>query len=200
MATTLQAQESELTGSVGGFVSLLSDSELSDSGGSLDADGTAIGFTGELGTDTVFGYIEYQDAGRDGSVSGVGFDLDSTETRVGFGVRTGDPTTNFVGKLERYDVDGELSGVGGTVTADDDGAGVHVGLEAKTSDTATLFGSAGYLDLGNSSGPELRAGIKAKVQDQVELFGEYRMLELDGDSGYADLELTDIRLGAKFLF
>ena len=200
LSAAAQAQDSQLTGSIGGFLSLLSDAEISDSSGSLDADGTAIGLRGELGTGTVFGYIDYQDSGRDGSVGPADFDLDTTETRVGFGVRTADPTMNFVGRLERYDVDAELSGVGGSLKADDDGAGVHVGIEAKTSDSATVFGSAGYLSLGDSAGPEFRLGIKARAQDKVEIFGEYRMMDLSGDSGVVDTELTDIRLGANFLF
>lgn len=196
----VQAQESDLRGSFGAYLSVMSDTELSDPVDTIDSDGTAFGLRGELGNDTVFAFIDHQDGSQDGSFLGASFDTDTEETRVGLGVRTSDPTLNFSGRLERYDGEITYKGVGGSFRLEDDGAGVHFGIEAKTSDTASLYGSAGVLQLGDSDGPEFRVGIKALVSDQVELFGEYRSLDLSFDDIDADLELTDIRIGGQFRF
>lgn len=200
LAMNGHTQENNLTGSAGVFFSLLSDTELSDSTETLDSDGTAFGLRAELGSDTVFAFIDHQDSSQDGDVTAGSFDTDVEETRVGLGVRSADPTLNFIGRLERYDAEITYSGDGGSLTLDDDGAGVHLGFEAKTSDTAAFYGSAGILLLGDSDGPEFRIGIKALVSNQVEFYGEYRMLDLSIDDSDADLELTDVRLGAQFRF
>lgn len=194
-----QAEEQSLSGSASIFIGLMSETELSDDSASLDADGTAFGFRGEVGTPTVFAYIDHQQGDQDGDLLGVGYDFDNTETRVGFGVRSDDPTLNFIGRLERYDAESEFSSSVVDDKFEDDGAGVHIGFESKTSDTAAFYASAGYLNLGETDGPEFKFGIKGIVADNVQLFGEYRTLTLEDDVD-DDFKLTDVRLGASFMF
>lgn len=200
LALPCAAQDGGLTGSIGGNFSLLSDSEVTDSSTSLDADGTALAVRAAFGTDAVSIYADVQDASHDGALLGVGYDIDVTETRVGVGIHSTSPTLVVSGYLERYDIDADIDFGGPKIRGDDDGAGVHLGLQSKTSDNAAIYGRAGYLSLGDADGPEFIAGVKALVSDNVNVYGEYRALRLKGDPGFSDLDLDDIRLGANFTF
>lgn len=194
------AQDSNLRGSVGANVALLSDSEVDDAGTSLDADGTAHAIRASFGTEVVSVYADRQDASHDGTIQGLDFDTDVTETRVGVGIHSSSPTLVVSGYLERYDIDADLDFGVASLKGDDDGAGVHIGFESKTSDSAAIYARAGYLNLGDADGPEFIGGVKALVSDNVNVYGEYRALRLSGDPGFVDFDLDDIRLGANFTF
>ena len=200
MALPCAAQDNGLKGSLGANVALLSDSDVNAAGTSLDAEGTAYALRAAFGTDTVSVYADRQDASHDGTIQGAKFDTDVTETRVGVGIHSSTPTVVISGYLERYDIDADIDFGVANVRGDDDGAGVHIGFETKTSDAAAIYARAGYLSLGDSDGPEFIGGVKALVSDNVNVYGEYRALRLNGDPGFVDFDMDDIRLGANFTF
>lgn len=193
-------QGAPLQGSISAYAGLLSESKIKDptAGLSDTADGSAFGLRGEIGNDLVFAYVDQQNASQDFTVALVPIDVDVTETRFGIGVRSDSPTVRWTGRLERYDLEMDLKVAGVKLSGDDDGVGVHLGLEADTSDRAFVYGSAGYFRLSDLSGPEFRAGMAGELADNVHLFGEYRLAMLDDST--TDLDLRDVRVGITFAF
>lgn len=193
-------QNNALQGSISAYAGLLSESKIKDptAGLSDTADGSALGLRGEFGNDLVFLYADHQEASQDFSVNRVPVDVDVSESRFGVGVRSDSPTVRWTGRLERYDLDMDLSVAGFSLSGSDDGVGVHVGLEADTSERAFFYGSAGYFRLSDLSGPEFRAGLAGELADNLHLFGEYRAAMLDDST--TDLDLRDVRIGISMAF
>jgi hypothetical protein len=167
--------------------------EYSESGVSEDADGSAIGFYGEIGSDMVFGYFEVNQ--NDLEVMDQDFDID--ETRIGLGIRGSNETGFLEARMEKYEAELELEGVSGSF--EDDGTGVHIGGGIPLNERAEIFGRFGFLSLDDIDGNEFRFGARGEMSTNVEVYGFYRMADLEYDDG-TDADLDEFRLGLNLLF
>lgn len=160
--------------------------------GNTDGDGTAIGAYGEIGSSSLFAYIDVNQSDLD--ISGTDVDID--ETRFGAGARSRSQVGELSVRVESYDV--ELDGALGT--SEDDGIAVHVGGAFNLNDNAALFGSVGMLSLSDSDGTEFELGVRGKITASAELYGAWRSLTLEDDATNTDTDLTGLRLGVNLLF
>lgn len=160
--------------------------------GTADGDGTAIGAYGEIGSSSLFGYLDFNQSDLD--ISGTDVDID--ETRFGVGARSHSQTGELSVRVESYDV--EFDGALGT--AEDDGVAIHVGGAFNLNNNAAVFGSVGMLSLSDSDGTEFQLGVRGKITDSAEVYGAWRSLTLEDDATNTDTDLTDLRLGVNLLF
>ena len=167
-------------GHIDGYVVI--DSEIETRGGDLEGDG--FGTKGRfLIADQWFLTAEYQTVDYD-------FVGDLDQLRFGAGLTAPlRQNVNMVGRLEYINVDSD----GGT---DDDGFGVHGGLEFGLAPQFTAHGSIGFVQLDDLDGPEFLVGLRYQATPQISIFGDYRMTQLS-DRGF-DQDINDLRLGAGY--
>ena len=152
-----------------------------------DTDGDGFGTKGRFAiADQWFINGEYQAVDYDRSG-----DLD--QLRFGVGLHSPlNQNVNFVGLLEYINVDGDRGG------PDEDGFGVHGGLEAALAPQFTVHGSVGFVMLDDLDGPEFLVGLRYQATPQISIFGDYRMTRLS-DRG-VDVDLDDLRIGVGYHF
>lgn len=160
--------------------------------GTNDGDGTAIGAYGEIGSSSLFAYLDFNQSDLD--ISGTDVDID--ETRFGVGARSRSQAGELSVRVESYDV--EFDGALGT--SEDDGVAVHLGGAFNLNDNTALFGSVGMLSLSDSDGTEFQLGVRGKITDSAEVYGAWRSLTLEDDATNTDTDLTELRLGVNLLF
>lgn len=154
-------------------------------------DGTGLGFYGELGSTSFFGYGDYHKSNLDIQT----VDIDVDETRIGLGARGGNDTGLIEVRVENYDVDLDIAGT----TLSDDGIGMHFGGELNVGGQAAVIGSYGILTLDDTDGTEFRLGAKLKPSDSAELYAVYRITTFEDDFN-DEIELAEFRLGGNLLF
>jgi len=156
--------------------------------GPADDDGVGVGVKGGFQVaDQVYLTGEYQTVEYDD----FNVDLDQLRLGAGFGPGMGTKGQGIYGRAEyvKFDIDSE----------DDSGIGGHVGYALPLSDQFRLNGEVGYLLLDDSDGPELLIGGTYRVAQNFGIFADYRASFLDGDHG-GDLDVSDLRIGARFYF
>lgn len=171
----------------------LSPSTDFDLDGLPEGDGTAIGAYGEIGSSSLFAYIDVQKSDLD--IQGV--DLDIDETRFGVGARSRSDAGELSVRVESYDLEIDIPVAG--ASADDDGIGVHLGGAFNLNDKAALFGSIGMLSLDETDGTEFQLGVSGRITDSAELYGAWRNLALEDDTN-TEADITELRLGVNLLF
>lgn len=164
---------------------LFSDIDL----GPVDDDGIGAGLKGGFQVaDQVFLTGEFQTVEYDD------FDVDFDQIRLGagFGPGMGSTGEGLYGRAEyvSFDLDNE----------DDDGIGGSVGFGLPLSPAFRLHGEAGYLLLDDADGPELLVGGTYRLAQNFGVFADYRMSFLDPDGGGGDVDISDLRIGARFYF
>ncbi len=82
---------------------------------------------------------------------------------------------------------------------DDNGWGLHAGASFKLAPAFRLFGEIGYLDVGDTDGPEYNIGAAFDFSQQFGVVANYRYTDFDVDGG-GSLELKDLQLGVRFNF
>ena len=165
---------------------LMSDIDL----GPVDDDGIGGGLKGgfQVGDQVYltgeFQTVEYDDFNAD---------FDQIRLGAGFGPGMGSKGEGLYGRAEyvRFDLDNE----------DDDGIAGHVGYGLPLNQQFRLHGELGYVLLDDVDGPELLVGGTYQVAPNIGIFADYRMsfLEVDG-SGGGDVDINDLRVGARFYF
>lgn len=157
--------------------------------GAFDDDGSGFGLKGEFQVhDKLFLNAEYQTVDYDG-------DVDQLRLGGAFGPGAGSKGEGLYGRVEYVSFDfGSGSG------SDQDGVGGHVGYGLPLSNEFRLHGEAGYLVLDDLDGPELLVGATYQIAPNVALFGDYRASFLEVDNSGGDIDVNDLRLGARFLF
>lgn len=122
------------------------------------------------------------------------FDVDQIRLGGTMGPGAGSKSEGVFGRVEYINFD---AGPG----SDQDGIGGHVGYALPMSKEFRLHGQVGYVMLDDIDGPELLLGASYQVAPNIALVGDYRasFLEVDGP-GNADFDVSDLRLGARFLF
>lgn len=157
--------------------------------GPFDEDGSGFGLKGEFQIhEKLFLNGEYQT---------VDYDEDVDQLRLGasFGPGAGSRAEGLYGRVEYVNFDfGSGSG------SEQDGIGGHVGYGLPLSKELRLHGEAGYLVLDDLDGPELLVGATYQIAPNIALFGDYRASFLEVDNGGGDVDVNDLRLGARFLF
>lgn len=151
-------------------------------------DGNGFGLKGEFQVhDKLFLNGEFQTVDYDDN-----FDVDQIRLGGTIGPGAGSKNEGIFGRVEYVNLD---FGSG----SDQDGIGGHVGYALPLSKEFRLHGQVGYLMLDDVDGPELLVGATYQVAPNIALFGDYRASFLEADGG-GDLDVSDIRLGARFLF
>lgn len=170
---------------IDGFFVLNSEIDL----GPADDDGNGFGVKGAFQVhDSVFLTGEYQGVEYDDSEA----DLDQIRLGAAFGPGAGSRGAGLYGQGEYINLD--LDGA-----SDQDGLGGHVGYGLPVNDRIRLHGQAGYVLLDDVDGPEFLVGGTYKFTPNIGAFADYRMSFLDVDGG-GDLDLSDLRIGARFYF
>ncbi len=155
-------------------------------------DGNGFGLKGEFQVhDKLFLNGEFQSVDYDDN-----FDVDQLRLGGAMGPGAGSKNEGVFGRIEYVSLD-----LGNGSGSDQDGVGGHVGYALPLSPEFRVHGQAGYVLLDDVDGPEFLIGATYKLAQNVALFGDYRVsfLEVDGTNG-ADLDVSDLRLGARFLF
>lgn len=185
--SALGFQANAQQGSIGhldGFYIPNADLDVSP-GGKVDGDG--FGVKGRFNiADQWFIAGEYQ---------AVDYDRAGDLDQLRFGVGLTSPlrqNVNFTGLLEYINVDGD----GGS--ADEDGLGIHGGLEAGLSPEFSIHGSVGYVMLDDLDGPEFLIGARFRATPQISVFTDYRMTRLSDRA--VDVDLDDLRIGVGYHF
>lgn len=153
-----------------------------------ESDAPAAGFG--LGPGTI-SYGEKVEQGRAGG--GLVFPLPQT-------------AVDIFGKIEYVHYDYQtvhplVNGVpyGNSDRTNDDGVGYHIGFQTRYPGFS-VYGSAGYLDLSRSDGPEFNVGFMLPLAPRTWGFVEYRYDDLRY-SGYSDRnETNDVRAGVRLSF
>lgn len=120
-----------------------------------------------------------------------GRDLD----QLRFGVGLASPlqrNVDFVGWLEYVNFDGRRG------IADEDGLGIHGGLEGRLSPEFSIHGSVGYVMLDDLDGPEFLFGARFRATPQISVFADYRMTRLSHRG--VDVDVDDLRIGVGYHF
>ncbi|MGQ0697084.1 MAG: outer membrane beta-barrel protein [Panacagrimonas sp.] len=157
--------------------------------GSDDADGDGFGVKGayEVGTSSVFFTGEYQSVDYDD----IDADIDQLRLGAAFGPGAGSVGEGLYGRGEYVSID--------FADEDQNGFGGHVGYGLPVTKEFRLYGEAGYLLLDDVDGPELLVGATYQFAPNLAAFGDFRNSFLDVDGG-GDLDLSQFRIGARFLF
>ena len=160
-----------------------------DAGGSDDGDGFGVKGAGQV-TDRIFFTGEYQSVEYDDSNA----DLDQFRLGAGFGPGMGSSGEGIYGRVEYVNVDLD--------SEDEDGLGGTVGYALPLNKQFRLHGEVGYLYLDDTDGPELLIGGTYRINQNFGIFADYRMsmLETDVGPGDQDVDIDDLRIGARFYF
>ncbi|MGQ0529230.1 MAG: outer membrane beta-barrel protein [Panacagrimonas sp.] len=171
---------------IDGFFVLNSEIDFEPGG---DDDGNGFGLKGAFQVHkSIFLTGEYQGVEYDDSNA----DLDQIRLGAAFGPGAGAASEGIYGRAQYIDLD--LDGAD-----DQDGFGGHVGYALPVNKQFHLHGEAGYVLLDDLDGPELLVGATYKFTPNIGAFADYRMSFLDVD-GAGDLDLNDLRVGARFYF
>jgi opacity protein-like surface antigen len=179
-----------------------SGAEIGDgSGFSLDGDGDGFGAKGAFAiADRWFLNAEYQSADNDFSIMGVDGTIEVEQLRLGIGhsIPLNEQASFYVlGEFIRAELGLESADIGVSESGSESGFGVHAGIQLNVTDAFGLNGRIGYVDI-DGDGLEYLIGASYKFTPQVGLFADYRVTELSADG--ADLDLDDLRVGARFSF
>ncbi len=154
--------------------------------GSGDDDGDGFGAKGRFAfSDNLFVSGEYQSVSYDDS------DIDYDQLRAGVGINSAVGSQAVFYGLAEYvnaDLDDES----------ESGYGVHGGVHFAVTDTFSLNGRIGYIDLGDADGMEYLVGAAFKLTDAFGIVADYRVTNLEEDN--ADLDIDDLRVGVRFTF
>lgn len=186
-ATTAQASDFDYLD-----IYFVPSSEL-DFGGGADDDGDGFGIKGKAHVaDTITLHGEYQATTLDDS------DLDIDQLRFGIGGHAPDNGNGvrLFGELEYVDVEFDIPSFS---SESQSGFGLHGGLMFTGASALSGFAKIGYLSLDDVDGIEFNIGLIAEFSEQVAGFVDYRSASLEDDAG-DEADLTDIRLGLRFLF
>lgn len=165
--------------------------DTSGGGGDVDGDGFGIRGAGKI-SDQAFVYGEYQKNEYDDA-----FDLEIQQIRAGLGyLFSSSKELELYGKAEFLNFEAEADGVG---SDDDNGWGVHGGVAFLPAPELRLFGEIGFIDVGDSDGPEYNLGASYNFTPQFGAVVNYRVSDLEIDGG-DELELSDLQIGARFNF
>ncbi|MGQ0698461.1 MAG: outer membrane beta-barrel protein [Panacagrimonas sp.] len=162
-----------------------------DGDGEVTVDeGDGLGVKGRFNlTPLFFVAAEYQ-ANEYDEVEGFALDTEFSQIRGGLGIRFGADSPFYVlGEAVNFDL--ESDGVGG----DDTGFGVHLGANAPASDTFSVYGQVGYLDVGDVDGIEFLVGAAFMITPQFGAFVDYRNTSQEDDG--VEATFKDIRLGLR---
>lgn len=157
--------------------------------GPVDDDGVGVGVKGGFQVaDKVYLTGEYQTVEYDDFNA----DLDQMRLGAGFGPGMGPSGAGLYGRAEyvSFDIESE----------DDDGIAGHVGYAIPVSDQFRLHGEVGYLLLDDTDGPELLIGGTYRVAQNFGIFADYRASFLEADGNGGDIDINDLRIGARFYF
>ncbi|HSW13511.1 MAG TPA: outer membrane beta-barrel protein [Solimonas sp.] len=167
--------------------------EATTGGLSGDVDGDGFGIRGAAKfTDQAFVFGEYQNTEYDDAA-----DLEIQQIRAGLGyLFSSSAELDLYGKVEFLNFEAEASGTG---SSDDNGWGVHGGIAFMPAPEFRLFGELGYVDVGDSDGPEYNIGASYNFTPQFGAVVNYRVTDLDIDGG-DELELSDLQVGVRFNF
>lgn len=164
--------------------------DTSGGGGDVDGDGFGIRGAGKI-SDQAFVYGEYQKNEYDDA-----FDLEIQQIRAGLGyLFSSSKELELYGKGEFINFQAE-SDIGDD---DDNGWGVHGGVAFLPAPELRLFGEIGFIDVGDSDGPEYNLGASYNFTPQFGAVVNYRVSDLEDDGG-AEFELSDLQIGARFNF
>lgn len=171
-----------------GLYFLNTDVEVTSPTGSGDDDGDGFGIDGLFRVgDQAFIDAEYQSSETDD------FDIEIDQLRFGLGFHSlateGGVTLYGQGEYVSFESDGD----------DESGFGLHGGAILPLSPQFHLRGDLGYLTLDDSDGFEFTFGGQFDLNPQFGLFADYRMTSLEDDNDN-ELDITDIKLGGRFLF
>lgn len=152
-----------------------------------DADGDGFGLKGafQVGS-SVFLTGEYESVDYDD----INTDIDQLRLGAELGPGAG-LGTGIYGRGEYVSLDDDED--------DQDGFAGHVGYGFPVNKQIRLHGQIGYLLLDDVDGPELSFGGTYQFTSNLAAFGDYRSSYLDVDGG-GDLDLSEFRIGARFLF
>lgn len=152
--------------------------------GSINGDGW--GIAGKAAVNPRFDvYGEYQAVNYDNN----GGDLNDLRAGVAYNLT---PMFDVSGEFVRLDGDGNNDG--------DNGFGAHFGAHTEIAPALRIFGDVGYLTVGDSGdGFEGSVGAAYSFTRQWAAFADYRYTKLNGDND-VDVTLSDVRVGAAFLF
>ena len=167
------------------------DQDMEVQGGGND-DGDGIGFRGlaELGKGVSLTAL-YQDADLDTANANL------RETRIGLRYDTLCHNIKVGGSLENVSVDLNNSGTGLSMRGYS--ASAHASISPI--DNISLSARVGYTDLDELAGMEYEIGAQYAINKQVAAFVEYRMGDLDDEgSGFGDVDLDTLRVGARYTF
>lgn len=131
---------------------------------------------------------EYEDLEIEGATIDVDAELDTIRGGAGFRFA---PNLPFYVMGEYIYSDLEIDGE----SEDDSGFGAHIGLDSPVADTISLYGQAGYVDIGGGDGFEVLGGVVFMFTPAIGAFADYRYTDLEDD----DVESTfgDFRAGLR---
>lgn len=154
MGFQAHAQQSSLS-HVDVFYIANADLEISESGLSAKDDGDGFGFKGRFQVaDQFFIAAEYQAVEYDDSR------LELDQLRAGLGWASAiNPMLNFVGQAEYIRAELDAPGAG---SDNENGFGIHAGLEAALAPQFTVHGSIGFVSIGDGDGPEFLVGLASR--------------------------------------
>ena len=175
--------------SVGNLDIYYTDAEVEVTGGDDDGDGFGVRGAGKI-SDQAFVFGEYQKNEYDDS----NLELQQIRAGLGYLFSTSD-TLDLYGKASFLNFDAEAGGS----SEDDNGWGVHGGVSFVVTPAIRLFAEIGYLDVGDSDGPEYNFGGNFMFTEQVGLTANYRISDFDVDGG-GELKLNDLQVGVRFNF
>lgn len=156
-----------------------------ENGGSVDGDGFGIKGMGKIAPQ-VFLHAEYQSVEYDAFG-----DPEADQLRAGGGfIFLQQQGLDAYAKAEYIDIDGDV--------IEDNGFGVHAGLNFLPMPELTLTGQVGFVDIDTADGPEYLVGAAFNVTPQIGIFTDYRLSDLEADGG--DAEVGDWRVGGRFNF
>ncbi len=179
-----------MTAVAGGTLDVFYVYNEADLGGGLDPDGHGAGVRAEaeLGHNISFTGLHQSSDLKDG-----GFDQSLRETRLGLKYSHALEAITLTGELEHVNLTLRPAGSG------ENGYAVKVGGKVNLTDQISAYAKVGYLDVhALGDGVEYEVGGAVKLTDQISGFVEYRYVDIDDNAG--DLELSTIRVGARYHF
>jgi opacity protein-like surface antigen len=177
----------------GGSVDVFYIFNEADIGTAQDPDGDGIGVRAEAELSKNLSFTGLHQS-SDLDVSGT--DSSLRETRIGLKYSHALEGIMLTGEIEHVNTTLRVEGVG---SGGDDGYAIKVGGQMKLTDQINAYAKVGYIDLHSTGdGVEYDVGAAVKLNDQVSGFLEYRYVDIS-ESG-SDLELSTIRVGARYHF
>lgn len=167
----------------------------------IDANGDGYGLKGQFQLGELFflsGEYQAVDYGEDDDTGVLKDDLNTYRVGGGFFFS---PDTPFFVKGEYVGVDlGDTEDDDEDIDEDYNGYGVHLGVLGHYGQGFSINGQIGYVDLDGTDGMEYLVGVGFQFLGSIGAFVDYRAVDLKLKDGDGDMNLSDFRVGLRFVF